>query len=270
MNISCLPVSLFPELIRGSMTIVDWAERAKEIGLDGIDISVAMLHNHTPAYLCEIQEKVAMPIIMAATYPDFTHPNSLQRRRELDYFRTDIALCSQLGIRYLRILAGQAHPETTRINGVRWALENMIEADIMAKTYDVSLLYENHSKPSAWKYTDFSYPIDIFFEIFEGLRSTGIRLNFDIGNITSLGLDPLKVLPRVMDRIETIHISDMKKSGEFAPVAIGTGVVPIGEVLSVLKTNGFAGWLCIEEASNQGLPGIARAAAYVRETWENA
>jgi sugar phosphate isomerase/epimerase len=270
MNISCLPVSLFPELIHGSMTIMDWAEKAKAIGLDGIDISIAMLHNHTPAYLCDIQKRVSMPIIMAATYPDFTHPDALQRRRELDYLRADMALCSQLGIRYLRVLAGQAHPETTRANGVRWALENLFEADLIARTYDVRLLYENHSKPSAWKYIDFSYPIDIFLEIFEGLKNTGIRLNFDIGNITSLGLDPLEVLPRVLDRIETIHISDMMKSGVFAPVAIGTGVVPIGEVLSVLKRNGFAGWLCIEEASNQGLAGIAQAAAYVRETWERA
>jgi sugar phosphate isomerase/epimerase len=270
MNISCLPVSLFPELIHGSMTIMDWAEKAKEIGLDGIDISIAMLHNHTPVYLSNIQDTVSMPIIMAATYPDFTHPDSIQRRRELDYLRADIALCSQLGIRYLRILAGQAHPETTRTKGVRWALENIIEADNIARAYNVRLLYENHSKPSAWKYTDFSYPIDIFLEIFEGLADTGIRLNFDLGNITSLGLDPLKVLPLVLDRIETIHVSDMQKSGEFAPVAIGTGVVPIGAVLSVLKTSGFAGWLCIEEASNQGLPGIARAAEYVRETWENA
>lgn len=270
MNISCLPVSLFPELIHGSMTIVDWAEKAKDIGLDGIDISIAMLHNHTPAYLSNIQERVSMPIIMAATYPDFTHPDSMQRRRELDYLRADIALCSQLGIRYLRVLAGQAHPETTRVNGVRWALENLIEADLIARAYDVRLLYENHSKPSAWKYIDFSYPIDIFFEIFEGLGNTGIRLNFDIGNITSLGLDPLEVLPRVLDRIETIHVSDMMKSGVFAPVAIGAGVVPIGEVLSVLKRYGFTGWLCIEEASNQGLAGIAHAVAYVREAWEKA
>lgn len=270
MNISCLPVSLFRELISGSMSILDWADQAKAIGLDGIDISVAMLHNHTPTYLCNIQKNISMPIIMATTYPDFTHHNTMQRCRELDYFRSDIAICSQLGIRYLRILAGQAHPETSRADGVQWALEKMVEADNIARAYDVCLLYENHSKPSAWKYNDFSYPIDVFFEIYEGLRNTGIRLNYDIGNITSLGLDPLKVLPRVLDRIETIHISDMMTSGVFAPAAIGTGVVPIGEVFSVLKSNGFSGWLCIEEASNQGLAGIAQAAAYVRETWEKA
>ena len=53
---------------------------------------------------------------------------------------------------------------------------------------DIELVYENHAKPSVWKYADFSHPIDIFFETIGRLRS--ISINFDTGNITVFGDDP--------------------------------------------------------------------------------
>ena len=271
MKVSCLPVSLFAEMIQGTLSVGEWGQEALRIGLDGIDISIAMIKSHSPVYLAEFKKNTAvLPIVMAAAYPDFTHPDPDQRKRELCYFESDIALCSQLGIRCLRILAGQAHPETSRENGIAWALQNMRMADVTAREFDVTLVYENHAKPSAWTYTDFSTPIDIFLEIFDGLKDTGIRINFDIGNVTALGLDPLEVLPRIYDRIETIHVSDMRTNGVFSPVAIGTGAAPIREVFSFLKSHGFDGWLCIEEASQHGLAGIRDAVAFVRDAWDRA
>ena len=80
---------------------------------------------------------------------------------------------------------------------------------------------------------DFSFPADIFLEIFDSLRDTQIKLNFDIGNLVAQGLDPLPVLEQVIDRVETVHISDMAEYGKFAPVEIGTGVSPIEPVESV-------------------------------------
>jgi sugar phosphate isomerase/epimerase len=258
-------------MINGSMTVGEWAAAASRIGLDGIDISIAMVKSHSPVYLAEFRQMAGrLPLIMAAAYPDFTHPDPIQRRRELRYFESDIALCSQLGIRYLRMLAGQAHPETSRADGIVWALENMRCAADTARSFGMVLLYENHSKPSAWTYVDFSYPIDIFLEIYQGLQDTDVRLNFDIGNISALGLDPLAILPQVFLKIETIHVSDMQAIGRFAPVAIGTGAVPICEVFGWLKKRGFAGWLCIEEASNQGMTGIKNAVDFVRDAWNKA
>jgi sugar phosphate isomerase/epimerase len=271
MKLSCLPISLFKALIGGSMTLGDWAGAAPGLGLDGIDISIAMIQSHSPVYLKEIRSMIgSVPVVMATAYPDFTHPDPWQRQRELDYFVSDTALCSQLGIRYLRILDGQAHTETSRENGIKWALDCMRRADDTARRYGVSLLFENHSKPSAWEHFDFSYPIDLFYAIMDGLKDTGIHLNFDIGNITSLGLDPLNVLSRVYDRVETIHVSDMAEVGKPVPCAIGTGAAPISGVFSLLKNRGFDGWLCIEEASGRGLPGIAQAASYVRGAWEKS
>lgn len=270
MRISCLPVSLFDDFAADKLSLGDWARKAAEMGYDGIDISIAMLKNHTPAYLERVKRMLAaerLPVVMATTYPDFTHPAGEQRERELDYLKRDVALCDELNIRYLRVLAGQAHPGISREEGVANAVKYLKLADEFTQKYGnrVMLLYENHAKPGAWAYVDFSYPLDIFLQVFDGIADTNIRLNFDIGNLVSLGEDPLAVFARVAHKVETIHVSDMAEAGRFAPVRIGTGAAPIEELLAELKKRAFGGWLCIEEASGNGFTGIGEAIAYVKD-----
>lgn len=271
MKISCLPVSIFSDVCSGKMSLVDWAKAAKEIGYDGIDISIMFLKNRTPTYLAELKqqlEKVSMPIIMMTTYPDFTHPSPDQRERELLYLQGDVALCSELGIRYLRILAGQDHPEVSPQNCVDWAVNAFHAIDKCAKRFGVGLVFENHGKPGAWDCVDFTYEPQNFLKICERIRDTDIRVNFDTGNITAHGEDPMDFLPKVLDLVETIHVTDMREKGVFSPTVIGTGVTPNRAVFRYLKENGFDGWLCIEEASGHGLDGIRNAYQDVKDLWE--
>lgn len=272
-KLSVLPVSLFEKMTNGEITLQDWMREAKKLGLDAADISMMLLRNHTPTYLNSIKkmiEEEGIPIAMASTYPDFTHPDAMQRERELGYLEGDIAVCSALGIEYLRVLAGQAHPETKRDEGIRWATEMLRRAAVTAQKFNVTLVYEDHYKPGVWDYEDFSFPTDIFLEIQRNLKGSGVRINFDTGNITAYGGDPMQILREIFDDVATIHISDMAQQGKFSPVVIGTGVTPNAEVLAFLKEKGFEGLVCIEEASNSGYDGIQKAVAFVRETWEVA
>ncbi|MBS5702925.1 MAG: sugar phosphate isomerase/epimerase [Butyricicoccus pullicaecorum] len=272
-RLSVLPVSLFGKMESGEITLQEWLRRAKGMGLDAADISMVLLKNHTPVYLDRVKKmihQIGIPIAMASTYPDFTHSDALQRERELAYLRNDIAVGSALGMDYIRVLAGQAHPETTREEGIRWAIEMLRRAAVTAAAFHVTLVYEDHFKPSAWEYADFSYPVDIFLEIARGLKGSGVKLNFDTGNITSQGGDPLEVLREVYEDVATVHISDMAAKGSFAPVVIGTGATPNAEILAFLKKNGFHGLVCIEEASNTGFDGIEKAVRFVRSAWEAA
>ncbi len=273
MPISCLPVSLFPEILSKKMTLEEWAAHAKSMGLDGFDISMMFLDNHTPVYLRTIKEKlekVGLPVIMACTYPDFVHPDSVQRQRELNYLVHDISVCSELGVKYLRVLAGQEHPGLTREEGVRRAVEGLRRASDAADMFGVQLVYEDHAKPGAWDYIDFSFPPDIFLEIVDGLRDTSVGVNFDTGNISAAGWETMPVLEAIFDRIKTIHVSDMRTFGKFDPVMIGTGITPNREIFRYLKAHGFDGWLCIEEASGTGLAGVKQAVSNTKKLWEEA
>ena len=273
MKVSCLPVSFFPELIGGAMDIGAWARMAAELGLDAIDLSTMCLKNHTPAYLRQVRcdiESAGMPLAMVTTYPDFTHPDSIQRERELEYLRRDIALSSELRAKYLRIVAGQAHPDTPIEAGIGWVIENFRRASDVGDRFGVRLLYENHSKPGAWDYVDFSHPTDIFLKIADAISDTGIKVNFDTANTLVYGDDPIPVLKKVMSRVETIHAADTATRGRLEPVLLGEGIVPFARIFGLLKQSGFDGWICIEEASKTGKEGIRKATGFVRKTWSEA
>lgn len=270
MKISMLPVSLFSDIMSGKMSIQQWAVLAKKAGLDSIDLSIMLVKNHTPTNLNRIRkdlETLSMPITMITTYPDFSHFDRLQREREMEYLRHDIAVTSQLGAKYLRIVAGQAHPQTSVKDGIQWVVENFKRASSIADKYNVMLLYEDHTQTGAWDYIDFSLPTAIFLEIADKIKDTGIKINFDTGNPLVYGDDPLPILQKVIDRVETIHAADVAVRGKFSPVLLGKGLVPFRDIFGYLKQNKFDGFICIEEASNTGEHGIIESTKYVKRIW---
>lgn len=237
MKLSCLPVSLFKELDGGEMSIKEWAEYGKSIGLDAIDLMMVNIKSHTPKYLKMMKEgldEAGIGIAMITTYPDFTHPCETQRKREKIYLDNDIAVASQLGAKLLRVTAGQAHPETSREDGIKWAIEGLLSVEETAKELNVKLVYEDHSKPGGWDYMDFSNPPDIFLEIAKGIKGSSVGINFDTANILVAGEE------------RTV------------------------EVFTCLKKHGWDKWLCIEEWGNQGLEGIKKAVETTKKLWEEA
>jgi len=71
----------------------------------------------------------------------------------------------------------------------------------------------------------------------------------------------------VLPRLETIHAADTSTRGTLNHCEIGKGLAPFREIFSLIKENGFDGWICIEEGSMQGMDGIEKAVRYVRKVW---
>lgn len=273
MKLSCLPVSLFGDISSGKISLKEWAEFGKSQNLDAIDLGIVLLKNHTPVYIDSVRkdlEDVGIGIGMITDYPDFTHPNAMQREREYLYFTRDIALAAQVGAKFLRVTPGQNHPEISREDGVRNAVEYIKRSADVADKMGIKLVFENHSKPGAWKYADFGYNPDVFLEIAKQLKDTSVGINFDTANIIAYGADPIPVLREVVDQVVTVHAADTSMKGELKPPVVGTGLVPFKEIFSILKAHGFDNYICIEEWSNTGFDGIAKSIANIRELWASA
>lgn len=271
---SCLSVSLFPSILNGEMSISEYAKLCKSLGLDGFDLGLILLKNHTPKYIKQIKKDIAdegIPLAMVTTYPDFTHPEALQREREFDFLIHDIALASAVGAKFLRITAGQAHPETNEMDGIEWTVDYFKKAAPVSDKYGITLVYEDHSKPGAWDYMDFSSPPHIFLKIAERIKDTSIGINFDTANILVAGEDKtIEVLDKVIHQVKTIHVAETGTKGKMDPVPLGSGIVPFSEIFSYLKSKNFDGWLCLEEWGNKGVDGVREGVAFVKETWEKA
>ena len=270
MQLSVLPVSFYGDIIAGRMSVAEWARMGAELGLDAVDLSILFVPDRkltSAEALRRDVESAGMTVTMVSTYPDFTHPDAAQRERELAMEQEAVRLCAAMGARYVRITAGQAHPETGCEEGIAWAAEGMRKLVETVGDVGPQLLWENHGKPGVWQYTDFCQPADIFLRIAEATEGIGLGINYDTANAVAFTEDPVGLLKAILPRVVTIHAADTPVKGALAPVIIGQGIAPFNEVFTILHQGGWDGWICIEEASNEGLRGVEEGAAFVRRMW---
>jgi len=273
MHLSCLPVSFFSDIIEGRMGVVEWARMGSEIGLDAIDLSILFLPDRSlksASILRNDIESTGMRVIMVTSYPDFTHPDPARRLEELELEQEVFGIASELGARYVRVTAGQAHPETGRTQGIAWAVEGLTRLVEKTREIGVQAVYENHAKPGAWTYTDFSQPPEIFLSIAAATAGVGLGINFDTGNATAFANDPVILLRQILPRLVTVHAADTATKGALQHILLGAGLTPFIRIFACLQQAGWDGWICMEEASNQGKEGVRKAASFIRRTWQEA
>lgn len=273
MQLSCLPVSFFSDIIAGRMTVGEWARMGASLGLDGIDLSILFVRDRSRQAVKALRHEIEAAgtrVVMVTSYPDFTHPDPAQRARELDLEEEVFRIAADLGARYVRVTDGQAHPETGREEGVAWAVEGLSRLVERVRASGVIPVFENHAKPGAWQYTDFSQSPEVFLEIVRQTEGIGLGVNFDTGNAAAYADDPLALLQAVMPRVVTVHAADTAVKGELRHVLLGTGVTPFHELFEYLVRAGWDGWICMEEASYQGREGVEKAARFVRRAWAEA
>lgn len=273
MKLSCLPVSLYPELTAGTRTLADWFRFAAELGLDGADVSVVHLQSRDPAYLRTVRQQATdagVQIAMIVTYADFTHPDATERAHQVDEIRAYCDVAAELGASFMRVTAGQKHPGVERTEGIEWAVAGLTACLEKAAATGVTLCYENHTKGYAWTYNDFSQPADIFLEIVRRTEGSGLRLLYDTANTLGTGDDPLYVLDQVKDRVAVVHVNDIRRAGYFEPCLLGAGVAPVQAIFTELVRNGFDGWVSVEEASKTGEEGFRTAIPLAERLWQAA
>ena len=273
MNIGLLPVSFFAELKSGAMSLAECARLAAAAGARGLDLSPAILADLDAATLKRVRtdvEAAGLEIGMLVAYPDFTHPDASARRRESGRVRELIGAAAELGAQFVRLTAGQAHPETGREEGTDWAVEGLLGALEAGREHGVQLVLENHSKPSVWTYPDFAWPADIFLDVARRTEGTELGILFDTANPVARGDDPLNLLNAVADRVRYVHASDTLAGGVFEPVLLGTGAVPFDAIFARLKNQGYNGWISVEEVSRSGPDAVGRTVRFVKETWASA
>ena len=273
MQLSCLPVSLYPDFAAGRRTLGDWFRLAAALGLDGADVSVAHIPDRSPAALDTLRQAAAeagLPIVLLATYSDFTHPDPVERARQRDDVRSWIQAAARLGVVFLRLTAGQAYPGVAEDVAISWAVEGLTACLDEATAAGVQLLYENHVRGAHWRRNDATQAASRFLEVVRRTAGSSLGILFDTANSLVLGDDPLALLCQVRDRVRAVHLSDIRRAGAFEPTVIGTGVAPIPQLLEILVGRGFDGWVSIEEASHSGEEGFRLARAYADRAWQEA
>lgn len=265
------------------MTLFDWIELAGTLGVDGVEVYPGFFESFEPKYL----ERVKMQLVkhgleapMMCASPDFTTPDRRVRRAEIERQKQMIDVAAELGGSFCRVLSGQRRPDVSRAQGVRWTVESIRSLLEHAASRKIVLNMENHYKDGYWLYPEFAQDIEIFMEIIEQIDSPWFGLNYDPSNAIIGGQDPLEVLAAMRSRVVSMHASDrylesgtsedLKQQDGTSGYAqnlkhgvIGKGLNNYDKIFSMLKAEGFDGWISIEDGIN-GIDELRESVRFLR------
>lgn len=267
MMLSCLPVSIFGDICSGKMTVADWSRAAKDMGLDGFDITISFLRDRTPAGLKAMREQInegGLPCLTMSIYSDLTDMGENSFEKELIRAESDICCAADMGVRTVRITGGQYHPEYDTEKQFLQSINGIKEAKKIADKVGVGLVWENHSKPGAWENCDLNYDAVRVEKMADALKGSGVGMNYDVANAYLVGKGT-EFLKKCYGDIKSVHLNDVASVNPLKFAGVFNGLVPIEENLKVLSEKGFDGIISVEEAAFEGLDGIRK---YMKTTKE--
>src|SRR5262245_35512632 len=118
-------------IVHKSMTLLEWIEKASQLGVDGLEMYNLFFKGKGDVYLDEVRKRcegfgLALPMMCFS--PDFTNPDPKKRVEELVKQKEAIDLTVKLGGRFCRTLSGQNRPGLDRKKTVSWCVEMIREA----------------------------------------------------------------------------------------------------------------------------------------------
>ncbi len=285
-RLAAFPKAFMRSLCRdGDMRIADWITLAAPLGLEGLEWYAGFLEmadeDNWP-HLRRAVEAEGMTIPMLCCSPDFTHPDPAFREGEIAKQKRWIDMTVALGGSFCRVLSGQRRPELKPHEGVRLAANSIRTCLPYAAERGVTLILENHYKDDFWEYPEFAQTMELFCELVDAIDDPHFGVNYDPSNAFLAGDDPLELLRRVSGRVVTMHASDrMLITGTLADLRreeegasgyarrlkhgeIGKGLNDYDAIFSVLASEGFCGWISIEDGVN-GMDELERSVSFVRD-----
>ena len=232
------------------ISIKEAAQRVRQLGYEGIDVRVTMSEQELNMldslgfqHACAIadinliageQPKVAREVL------DFMHHRQYTRLLLLPGFLPKDADSQYIDAACTRIAA---FVKAARREGI----------DVMVEDYD---------NPRAICYNT---------PILDHLFAASPQLNhvFDSGNYLYCGEEVMVALRHFRERVSHVHLKDRKAMHDSASLVVGTGIMPLKEVLSELLSTGYDGWFCVEHfgAPNM-LKYAAESIANVKAAWD--
>jgi sugar phosphate isomerase/epimerase len=265
------------------MTLFDWIELAATLDVDGVEMYPGFFQSFEPEYLAQLKAQLfkhGLEAPMMCASPDFTTPDAQFRRAEVERQKQIIDVTAQLGGKFCRVLSGQQRPGISRADGVRWTVESIKSLLEYAGSRKIVLNMENHYKDGFWQFPEFAQALEIFLEIVDQIESPWFGVNYDPSNAIIAGQDPLEVLAAVKGRVVSMHASDRYlEGGTLADLklwdgaagyaqslkhgVIGRGLNNYNRIFAMLKSQGFDGWISIEDGVN-GIEELRESVRFLR------
>ena len=264
MGFSCIPLCFWKEMhTEKTMSYEDWIRMAVEFGLDGTEIFepfIKGLDASGRARLADVMHDAGLKASMYTVESSFSNPD--ERKKAIAHVRHAVDAALIFGANRVRLTAA-SHTLVGPIEGAAKGPAMQSIADGLrgcldyAEEKQVMLALENHPVIGT--------NIADFMKILELVDDERLKVNLDTANVPS---DTTVEFARlVSDRVVHVHVSELLNGRH--GVVIGKGDVDIKGVFSVLKRDGYDGWISLEPLAG-GKEDLRFSVGHVRNAWNKA
>ena len=261
MQISCIPICLFKELINDkTLSLEEWINMAAELGLDGIEMYEPYLESWDKTHMARLADSVyeaGLQISMFTSYCNFSSPDSAKREQETEHVKQAVDAAVVFRTDIVRLTAGswidglsQEEVLQNIADGLRGCLDYAEEKQVMLGLEDHPIV---------------GTKISDFVKILQLVDDDRLKVNLDTSNPMVSGDNSVDLAKLVANRIVHLHASDRLKNHQHC--LEGTGEVDFPGVFKVLKNAGYDGWISLEAGGENGKEDIRRGIEYIRKTW---
>lgn len=284
-KLAAFPKGFIKQLVSGQMSIFEWIKLADELRVDGLEFYnnfADVKDSKNWSTVRKAVEETGMVIPMMCASPDFTIPDPLLRKQEVEKEIYAIEMSAALGAKYCRVLSGQRRKDITREEGMNYVVDSINACIPTAEKLGITLIIENHYKDDFWTEPEFAQMMDVFVDLVSRINSKSFGVNYDPSNVIAAGEEPLELLEKVKHRVVTMHasdrylangtIEDLRKAeggsagyvSFFKHGVIGKGLNDYDAIFKTLKDVGFDGWISIEDGVD-GMDQMHESADFLRE-----
>jgi len=284
-KLAAFPKGFIKQLVSGQMSIFEWIKLADELRVDGLEFYnnfADVKDSKNWSTVRKAVEETGMVIPMMCASPDFTIPDPLLRKQEVEKEIYAIEMSAALGAKYCRVLSGQRRKDITREEGMNYVVDSINACIPTAEKLGITLIIENHYKDDFWTEPEFAQMMDVFVDLVGRIDSKSFGVNYDPSNVIAAGEEPLELLEKIKHRVVTMHasdrylangtIEDLRKAeggsagyvSFFKHGVIGKGLNDYDAIFKTLKDVGFDSWISIEDGVD-GMDQMHESADFLRE-----
>jgi len=229
------------------MTLEDFIDRAKVLGVDGVSLESCFIPRKDDAgYLDSVKARLdqhGFDRVYA-----WGHPDGLEGGRntsELHALITALGHARRIGAPVMRIVGSSlAFRFEDHQEQIARLVAQLGEAVKAAEDHGVKLAIENHIDFTAKE----------ILQLIEEVDSPWLGLNFDTGNFARLLDDPIKGMELLARHTLATHIKDLRVNPQaavddwffFSSTPVGQGFIDNQRLARLLKQAGYTGFLAME------------------------
>ncbi len=243
-------MQLEDELKNGERSVWDLIEIALLTGADGVELR-RETWPRLDAEVAEAARRIADARLLVtyatqATLFD-TNESTLQLRQDIDTAAT-------LGAPIVRFFPGPTPPAGDQ---AAWARAKQVVDYAAARNTTIAL--ENYARTPGGTLAEVHGALS-------RLASPALRNNLDMGNYPNHGQDVVEAIDALSDKIIAAHLKDKTANPADPPAPLGTGVLPLAEILNALDQLPQRVYYIFEfRGAGDPVGGIQHSLAYLKQ-----